>query len=65
MKLFLAIIWSFILIMHIIECATGVPASWIDVFIPLVAVFCDSWSDWGFKHLHRHKNKNKYNKPNW
>ena len=65
MKLFLAIAWSFILIMHIVECATGVPASWFDVFVPLSVVFCDCWLDWGFERLHRRKNKNKHNDLDW
>ena len=65
MKLFLAIVWSFILVMHIVECATGVSASWFDVFIPLSVVFCDYWLDWGFERLYRSKNKNKHNDLDW
>jgi len=45
-KLTLAILWTLIAVMDIIQAAAGVTPTWFSVFCPLSIVVLDSWVDW-------------------
>lgn len=39
----LAILWSIILIVSIVACATGAPCEWFEVFCPLTVLTLKYW----------------------
>lgn len=46
MKLLLAILWSFALVVDIISAVTGNAPNWILVFCPIIVVVMDKWEDY-------------------
>ncbi len=46
MKLMLALLWTFILVMDIVICATGGGPTWVSVFCPLTIVVLRDWIDY-------------------
>lgn len=60
MKLFLAIIWSCVIILMIVKMINGGEPNWIDVFSPLTVLFIDRWLDWATNRPFKRKKKNKY-----
>ena len=43
MQLFIAILWTFVFVCHIISIVLGLPPTWINVFCPLIALMLEEW----------------------
>ena len=46
MRLVLAILWTIILIVNIVEVCFGMPSSWVSVFVPITVLVLDHWLDY-------------------
>ncbi len=54
MHLTLAILWTFSIILHILQMQAGQAPTWSSVFIPLVTLAAVNWIDAIFDYLNRH-----------
>lgn len=43
MNMILAILWTFVLVMHIWNMSNGGQPTWFDVFLPLICLVINDW----------------------
>ena len=46
MRLLLAILWTIVLVINIVEVCFGMPSSWVSVFVPITVLVLDHWLDY-------------------